>query len=292
MSDTEQIEIYFCQKFNLYQSLPQKKDQNERCVEKFLNGFSDEEVKILKEQSILFFFYDHKDFRFDNYGSMTSKDSHEYEDFKQCYSHEIESIENFSRFEFIIYISSKVALCDNEIFKGLTIAHELQHVLQHIKHKLSIKQARILKKYLKLKNEWTTEKYRNFPTEKDAFRKAKKICYAAFSEQEVDDFIEEKIESLETKINTYKSPPEDLKENKIYWEFIKEIHPEDDYKWDWWIDNDWSANEKKIKEEIDRLKEEKNLLLAYEDYSKTLSEPPPFRPAETGEEEKEKTKLR
>ena len=45
MSDTEQIEIYFCQKFNLYQSLPQKKDQNERCVEKFLNGFSDEEVR-------------------------------------------------------------------------------------------------------------------------------------------------------------------------------------------------------------------------------------------------------
>ncbi len=270
------IEFHFCEFFKNF-PLNETTELNEKCVKKAINAFPKNEKNILLDQNILVFFNDRISIQYpDQLGAMTRKDSLNYKDFLKKYDYEIKKISNFSVFEYIVYLSKKIAENDNEIFKSLTIIHELQHVLQDINFKCIFTKINIVGKYLELKGKWSNEIYRNMPHEVDAYIKAKRISYRLFDKKDVDNYIDDKINEYETKIsNTRKNSSgfEELRIEKSYWENIKSIDINKPYDLEGETECIWNKYKEQLEKEIDRIEmkkeedledNEKNFLNAYE----------------------------
>lgn len=263
------IDFHFCDSFGVF-TLKKKINSNKECVKKVINAFNAEEILIFEHQNILFFFDDKQRIN-DSMGSLIFRGSFDYAYFKKEFSDEINKISKFSDFEFIIYISENTAEIDSEIFKSLTIAHELQHILQEVYIKCIILKDTLLKKYLRLKNLYSPKEYRNLPTEIDAFIKAKKITINLFSEREVNDFLNAEIAEIDSRISNTRDSvaKEKLKGEKEYWEDIKNIDISMHYELEDRFEELWDKYQCQIEEEFTRINErfEENEIDFYQAYS-------------------------
>lgn len=208
------IEFYFSSSVVVGDSIAEKDELNEEIVKETIDKFEDES-EIFKKQDILVFF-DWMTYRLykDKLGSLIVKGTPSYQSSIMNYPYLQSVISNFSDFKFIVYVSRKVREGDNEIFKVLTIAHELQHLIQVINFKDIYYQSAVLIAYFwmesKFKNE-LNELYKKMPIEVDAFRKAKLIAIKISGKSGVDNFIKKEIENAPSEID------------KSYWNNIKDL---------------------------------------------------------------------
>jgi len=208
------IEFHFSSPDIVGDSIAEKDELNKEIAEKTLDKFGDE-YETLKKQNILIFFDWWSTIRDkDKLGSLIIKDTPSYQSSINYYPALSRVISKFSDFEFIVYVTRKVRERDNKIFKVLTIAHELKHLIQVINFRDIYYQSSTLKAYFwmesKFKNE-LNELYRKMPIEVDAFRKAKLIAMKISGKSGVDNFIKKEIENAPSEID------------KGYWNNIKDL---------------------------------------------------------------------
>jgi len=270
------VDFHFCELFGSA-PLNEKKRLNEECVNKVINAFPAKESTILKDLDILFLFDDKLRFQDpDELGAMILKGSLGYGYFKDDFSFEINKISNLSDYKYIIYIAKKTAEDDCEIFKSLTFAHELQHVLQDINFNCIRLRASVLHEYFCLKGILTPKIYREMPTERDAFIKSKKINYKIYSKDDINAFLDNKIHEIENRIKITRPKGVNTELiSKTYWENIKDLAVDSNYNLEDEDKKFWKEHEENIEKEIIIIREkvklevkEKEFLDAYENYLK------------------------
>lgn len=252
LNDAMTISIQFTKKAAFSET---DQEVNKKVINETINKFGDESV-ILKRQNLLIYFGWKGKYAigFDTYGFLIIKGKPGYKDFKIKFQDEINDIDNFGFFKYIIYLASDIGHCKNKIFKNFTIVHELQHILQDIYLKNINKKNSVLFRYYRLKKFNTNE----LPKEYDAFRKAKLINYKIYGKKEIDNFLSSKKDK--------------------YWENIKAIDVCKNYDLKDEIESYWKDHKEDIKEERERIEikkqnsileeKEKAFLDAYEYYLK------------------------
>jgi len=263
------IDFYFWSSSRKGDSISENDELNKEVVEETIKKFEDGSA-ILKEQNILVFF-DWMCFSLiHSLGRLIIKDTPSYKTFIYKFAFLKFKVKNFSDYKFIIYISRKVRKEDDKVFKVLTIAHELQHIIQFINFKDIYYQNAVLMSYFwtreNLKNE-LNELYRKSPIHVDAFKKSKLIAIKVCGIERVDNLIEKKIDNA-------------MSENdRNYWSNIKYLDIKKSYDLQKEAQKFWDIYEDELilkKDEIEKKKkiseleyEEETFLEACEYYSKT-----------------------
>ncbi len=233
---------------------------NRDIIKMTIDGFSDES-RILKDQNILFFYDWMDDSRM---GRVYIKGIPGYEHFVLRKAYLPMEFPHFSDYRFIIYLSREVRENDNPIFKILTIAHELQHLLQYVNFRNECFQVSVLKGFFDVRNDYTNRFYRNIPHEIDAFRKSKSIAIRIFNESEVSSFLEKRIHDTQDD------------NEREYWENLKSLDLEHRFNLTSVMSELWEKYESEILSLVQQLetknqnseleKKEKDFVEAYEFY--------------------------
>jgi len=246
------IEFYFSSRKR--DSIAENDELNKEIVEITINKFEDES-KILRKQNILMFFDCMRFSLIQSLGRLIIKDTPPYKPFVNKYAFLEFNIHEFSVYQFIIYLSRKIRESNDKIFKVLTIAHELQHVIQFIKFKDVYLQTGVLRGYLQVEKKCTNELYRNTPTEVDAFRKSKIIAIKIFGKEKINYFIKKEVEDAQNE------------NDKSYWINIKSLDSDKSYNLKNETQKYWDKYENEIshkKDELERKKEHCRLKIAEE----------------------------
>jgi len=251
----------------------QENEENEEIVFKAAEAFQEESI-ILKKQNICVYFGLLPEFFMNRYGFLVVKNTDEYTRFNDIYEKVDNGITNIpSNCKNIIYLTSNIRDCKNEMFKIFTISHEFQHVIQKF-YLPEIAQSKhsILYNYFKLKEININE----LPREFDAIKKSKIINYKIFGKNEVNNFITAEIKYYDDKINN-KQEIQGSKIRKCYWGKIRSIDVKKSYCLETEINELWERYKCKIENKITtiknkvpniRTKEEKYLLSSYMNYLK------------------------
>ena len=278
-------------KFFPYYSCDVPDDSNEELIRRIVNSFKDES-KILEEQRLLIYFGFHSSDSYGGFnapktiGTLKTRGSPDYEWFIRniLKNDDIEAFyPRFKSFEYIIYLTTDIRDSKDEIYRVFTIAHELEHVIQDIKHEYYLPRTGLLINYFHLMSKWSNEIYRNIPTEYDARRKAKLINSNIFGKKGLQAFIDDEIYKYEDKLSRMRpgSPRiEDLKNEKSYWEDMNLIDINKPYDLKSEFNRFWSKYKNKTEKEYLRIKRkrkdelsnlERSFIGSYEYYLKKES---------------------
>ena len=239
------IEIYYKHSPFLSDDISERDDINRQILERIITAFG-EALRVLNEQKILVFFdCGYYPRQRNKLGSLVIKDTPAYPSFIVTFPSLQSEVSNLDDFKFIVYISRGVRENENEIFKILTIAHELQHLLQYLSSRKLYWKIPVIVDFLRLDDRFSNEKYRSMPTEVDAFRMSKKIATMLVNAMDVNAFIKKQIENSGDEIE------------KSYWENISSLNLEERYSWKDETIKLWIALKEEILARVEGLKKKK-----------------------------------
>ena len=257
------IHNYFIKSFIQSDTIGKFNSLNEDITELIIEGF-DKESDNLRKQNILIIFDSRRFSLIQSLARTIIKDTPPYKSSLYKLPNLEYEIENFFDYKYLIYLSRKVREGNDRIFKVLNIAHELQHVIQHIHFKDIFLKVGVVKGYFMAIKEYTNEFYRNIPIELDAFRKSKKITIILCGKHGVDEYISKKINDSQDDVE------------RSYWEHIKLVDVQEEYDLRSIFEQIWDETESDIERKIKELKhvkqdreldiDEMNFIEAYEFY--------------------------
>lgn len=220
---------------------------NRKVVLQTILNYDENEFKILLNSRLLVYFGEmsSRNHFFKSLGVLKIRGTWDYKDFHNQNIHELSSIKNFEMYKFFIYLSLDIRITQNEIEKVLTIAHELQHILQYVQNWAFFDKNRNLKIILNRIDIFSADEklniYHELPFEKDAVRKARIIANRMFGKNNVDNFLNE------VKKNNSDS---------YYWEIISRVEPKNEFdhenelkKFTKWIEENYPAFLNELKKE-------------------------------------------
>jgi len=142
-------------------------------------------------------------------------------------------LNNINVFQYVIVLANNIVSSRSNIEKIFTIAHEVQHLSQHVHNKESSLKCIVLYRYLFFKKDLRC--IYSLPHDLDAIRQAKMVNYQINEQKEVDDFINDKIRMS--------SSDSDGK----YWSLLKSIDPFSPYDFGYETELMWKEYEPEIK---------------------------------------------
>lgn len=141
-------------------------------------------------------------------------------------------LDNISDFQYIIVLAHQMTSSGSNIEKIFTIAHELQHLSQHIFNKETILKCIVLHRYFYQAND--LRYVFSLPHDLDAIRMAKWINYQKNKQQDVDSFTDGRIRIASSN------------NEEKYWLLLKSIDPFTTYNFCDETESMWKEYEHKI----------------------------------------------
>jgi hypothetical protein len=212
------------------------------------------------------------------------------------HSDEVERINSFDCFEYIIVLTKILGASESKEFKILTISHECRHLIQELRIKDNHSKYIVLKRYFDLilnryfksesecyLKELSNKIYRNMPTDYDANLFSKRMAFKICREEKVNEFLDEKIKECRIKLLHTRFDSPGIVDEAIsltYWEYIKAINIKVSFDYAREFEEIWNTYDCPIKKEIEiisskgeeqRDKFEKDLLKAY-NFLKNISQ--------------------